>query len=296
MVGSRTPLAGPLAAPVAVVLLAMLSFQIGAAIAKSLFLVVGASGATALRMGIAALMLLVYWRPWRLRPDARTLRAIVVYGISLGCMNLLFYSALRRLPLGIAVALEFTGPLAVALWGSRRAIDFLWAALAAAGLLAILPRGAAPLAMDPVGIAFALGAGACWAVYIVVGKRAGSEMGGRSTALGMLVGACLVVPLGVAAEGSRLFSTAILPAAVAVALLSSALPYSMEMYALTRLPTRTFGILMSLDPAFAALAGLAFLGERLTGLQWLAVFCVMLASGGSALTSRGAPEAVPAAG
>jgi len=289
-------MANPVAAPVAVVLLAMLSFQVGAALAKTLFLVVGAPGAAALRMGFAACMLLVYWRPWRLRPDARTLRAVIVYGVSLGAMNLLFYSALRRLPLGIAVALEFTGPLAVALWGSRRAVDFLWAGLACAGLLALLPREAATPPMDPVGIAFALGAGACWAVYILIGKHVGSEMGGPSTALGMLVGACVVVPIGVVAEGSRLLSTAILPVAVAVAFLSSALPYSMEMYALTRLPTRTFGILMSLDPALAALAGWVFLGEHLAGLQWLAVFCVMLASGGSAVTSRAGPEAVPAAG
>jgi inner membrane transporter RhtA len=284
----------PVAAPVVVVLLAMLSFQTGAAIAKTLFPVVGAAGAAALRMGLACAMLLIYWRPWRLRPDARALRAIVLYGVSLGSMNLLFYSALQRLPLGIAVALEFTGPLAVAIGGSRRALDFLWAALACAGLLALLPRGPGQVAIDPVGILFALAAGACWAIYILVGKRVGSQSGGPSTALGMLVGACLVVPVGVAADGSHWVSAAIVPAAVAVAFLSSALPYSLEMYALTRLPTRTFGILMSLDPALAALAGLAFLGERLSGLQWLAVFAVMLASGGSAATARAEPQAVPA--
>jgi inner membrane transporter RhtA len=286
-------MAHPFAAPVAVVLLAMLSFQGGAAIAKTLLPLVGAPGAAALRLGLASLMLLAYWRPWRLRPDAASWRAIVLYGASLGCMNLLFYLALQRLPLGIAVALEFTGPLAVAIGSSRRAIDFLWVTLAAAGLLALLPRSA-PLAMDRVGIAFALGAGAWWALYIVVGKRVGSQSGGPSTALGMLVGACIIVPIGAVAEGSRLLATALLPAAIAVAFLSSALPYSMEMYALPRLPTRTFGILMSLDPAVAALAGLVFLGERLSALQWLAVVCVMLASAGSAATSRSAPETVQA--
>jgi inner membrane transporter RhtA len=284
----------PLAAPIAVVLLAMLSFQAGAAIAKTLFPVLGAAGTAALRMGFACLMLLVYWRPWRLRPDARALRAIALYGLCLGCMNLLYYLALQRLPLGIAVALEFTGPLGVAIWGSRRPIDLLWVALAAGGLLALLPQGAAHGAMDFAGVGFALGAGACWALYIVIGKRVGSQSGGQSTALGMLVGACLVVPIGVAADGSRMLSAAILPAAVAVAFLSSALPYSMEMYALTRLPTRTFGILMSLDPALAALAGRAFLGEQLGALQWLAVLGVMLASGGSAATARATTDAVPA--
>lgn len=265
---------------------AMFSFQIGAAVAKQLFPAVGASGATALRLGLASLMLLAAWRPWRIRPSARETRLIVVYGLALGWMNFLFYLSLSRIPLGIAVALEFTGPLSLALATSRRPIDFAWIALAAAGLLALLPLGLESKPLDPAGIGFALGAGVCWALYIVFGQKAGNAHGGQTAALGMLVGAIAIVPIGVAHAGASLFAPAVLPAAFAIALLSSALPYSLEMYALTRLPTRTFGVLMSGDPALGALSGLIFLGEKLSLIQWGAIVSIMLASAGSAATSR----------
>jgi inner membrane transporter RhtA len=275
--------------PIAVLIAAMICFQTGAALAKTLIPVVGASGAVALRLGFATLMLWLVWRPWRMRLRAPAARTLVMYGIALGCMNLLFYSALQRIPLGIAVALEFTGPLAVAMASSNRPLDFLWIALAALGLLMLLPLGAASQLLDPVGIACALGAGVCWALYIVFGRRAGIQHGGQTTAIGMLIGAIVIVPFGVAHAGSRLLSPAILPAALGVALLSSALPYSLEMFAMTRLPTRTFGVLLSLDPALGALSGLGFLGERLTWLQWAAIGSIVLASAGSAATSRSTP-------
>lgn len=275
--------------PIAVLIAAMICFQTGAALAKTLIPVVGASGAVALRLGFATLMLWLVWRPWRMRLRAPAARTLVMYGIALGCMNLLFYSALQRIPLGIAVALEFTGPLAVAMASSNRPLDFLWIALAALGLLMLLPLGAASQVLDPVGIACALGAGVCWALYIVFGRRAGIQHGGQTTAIGMLIGAIVIVPFGVAHAGSRLLSPAILPAALGVALLSSALPYSLEMFAMTRLPTRTFGVLLSLDPALGALSGLGFLGERLTWLQWAAIGSIVLASAGSAATSRSTP-------
>ena len=212
-------------------------------------------------------------------------------------MNLCFYAALRTIPLGITVAVEFTGPLAVALFASSRGIDYLWIALAVLGLAVLLPLGDPhgalagglardpAVAVDPIGLAYALGAGFCWAIYIVFGKRAGAQVGGQSTALGVLVGTLVILPFGIADAGSRLLSPSLLPAAIGVALLSSALPYSLEMFALPRMPTRTFGVLMSLEPAIAALVGFGFLGERLTVWQWAAILSIMLATGGSAATS-----------
>jgi inner membrane transporter RhtA len=272
--------------PVAVLIVAMFCFQIGAALAKQLFPIVGALGTTALRLGLASLMLLMVWRPWRVRPNAREARTIVMYGLAMGWMNLFFYLSLNRIPLGIAVALEFTGPLAVAIATSRRAIDFAWIALAAAGLIVLLPWGRESKPLDPAGIAYALAAGVCWALYIVFGQKAGNAHGGQTAALGTLAAAIVIMPIGIAQSGTALLSPALLPTACAMALLSSALPYSLEMYALTRLPTRTFGVLMSANPALGALSGLIFLGETLSIVQWGAIASIMFASAGSAATSR----------
>lgn len=278
----------PLAASLLILLVAMVSVQIGAVVAKTQLPLVGAPGATAQRLALGALMLLIVLRPWRSRPGPGAARAIAVYGAAMGCMNLLFYSALRTIPLGIAVAMEFTGPLAVAMLGSRRPIDFVWVALTAAGLFMLLPVGDSSREVDPIGIGYALGAGFCWALYILFGKRAGMHHGGQTAALGMLVAAILIVPVGIADAGARLLDPSLLPAACAMALLSSAIPYSLEMFALTRLPTRTFGVLMSLEPVLGAIAGLVFLGERLSAVQWAAVFSIVIASGGSAAMSRSA--------
>jgi inner membrane transporter RhtA len=275
-----------IALPVGMLIVAMASIQLGAVLVKGLFPLIGAAGATALRLALASCMLLAVWRPWRMRPTAREVRSIVIYGLAMGWMNLFFYLSLNRIPLGIAVALEFTGPLAVAMAASHRAVDFLWVALAAAGLLALLPLGIESRPLAPAGIGFALAAGFCWALYILFGQRAGAVHGGGTAALGTLVGAVVIVPIGIAHAGAALFSPALMPAACAVALLSSALPYSLEMYALARLPTRTFGVLMSLSPALGALSGLCFLAERLTAIQWAAIASIMLASGGTAATSR----------
>lgn len=282
------------AVPIAVLIAAMFCFQIGAVIAKGLFPVAGAAGTTALRMAFASLILLAVWRPWRLRLRAREIRVIVYYGLSLGCMNLLFYQSLSTIPLGIAVALEFAGPLALAMAASRRAVDFLWILMAALGLLALLPLGFEAQHLDATGVAYGLAAGIFWALYILFGRKAGAAHGGQTTALGMLVGAVVVVPIGVAQSGAHLFSPAILPAALGVALLSSAIPYSLEMLAMSKLPTRTVGVLMSLDPALGALSGLFFLGERLSPIQWAAIASIMAASAGSAATSRPAgPQRLP---
>lgn len=279
------------------VLVAMSSIQLGASLAKGLFPVLGAQGATALRLVFAALILLAVWRPWRTRVTGRELRVVMVYGAALGVMNLTFYMALSRIPLGIAVAIEFTGPLAVALLSTRRALDFVWALLAVAGILLILPLTKSSAALDPLGVVWALAAGTCWALYILFGQRAGAAVhGGTATSLGMVTAALLAVPFGVAHAGRALLEVSLWPAALGVAVLSSALPYSLEMIALKALPTRTFGILMSLEPALAALSGLVFLREQLTGVQWVAITCVILASAGSAASSRQTvvpPEAAP---
>jgi len=272
--------------PLAALLVAMVSVQTGAALVKGLFPRVGVAGATTLRLALASLMLLAVWRPWRRLPKARETRSLLVYGVAMGIMNLCFYSALARIPLGIAVALEFSGPLVVAIAASHRAVDFAWVALAALGLLALLPLGRAHAPLSPAGIAFALAAGACWALYIVFGQKAGSLHGGMTAALGTVIGAIVITPFGLAQAGAALLDARILPAACGVALLSSALPYSLEMYALTRLPTRTFGVLMSVEPALGALSGWCFLHERLSLVQWAAVASIMLASAGSTITSR----------
>jgi inner membrane transporter RhtA len=219
---------------------------------------------------------------------------IVAYGLALGCMNFCFYMSLRSIPLGIAVALEFGGPLALAMAASRRAVDFVWILMAAVGLLALLPIGLSSQSLDVAGAAYALAAGVFWALYIFFGRKAGAAHGGQTTALGMVVAAIVIVPIGAVQAGTQLLSPSILPAALGMAVLSSALPYSLEMLAMPRLPTRTVGVLMSLDPALGALSGLLFLGEHLSWIQWLAVACIMAASAGSAATSRdAAPKLLP---
>jgi inner membrane transporter RhtA len=274
----------PIAVPIAALMVAMVCFQLGAALAKGLFPIVGAGGTAALRLAIASLILLAVWRPWHIRFTPMQLRTVIVYGVAMGWMNFFFYLALSYIPLGITMALEFTGPLGVALFASRRAVDFLWILLAALGLAALLPIGLGGPPLSGLGIAFALAAGACWALYIVFGRKAGAAHGGQITALGTVIGALVIVPIGVAHSGVQLFSPAILPVAIGVAVLSSALPYSLEMFAMPRIATRTFGVLMSLNPALGALSGLIFLGESLTLIQWTAIASIVAASAGSAAT------------
>jgi inner membrane transporter RhtA len=277
---------------VVLLVVAMVSIQIGAATAKQLFPVVGSTGATALRLLFAALILCAVLRPWRLRMTPAVWRSILIYGVAVAGMNGLFYAALRTVPLGIAIALEFTGPLLVAMLSSRRVVDFLWIGLAIGGLLLLLPLGLTSTGVDPLGALLALGTGACWALYIVFGQKAGAEHGVQMTAVGVVIAAACALPFGIAQAGAALFTPDIIPFAVAVAVLSTALPYSLEMVALGRLPTKTFGTLMSLEPAIGALAGLVLLGERLTGTQWLAIGAIIGASVG-ATTTDARKEEVP---
>ncbi|SLM62669.1 MULTISPECIES: threonine/homoserine exporter RhtA [Dickeya] len=275
--------------PVLLIVIAMLSIQSGAALAKTVFPLTGASGMTALRLAIGTLILLLVFKPWRRRVGSARL-PLLVYGITLGGMNYLFYLALRTVPLGIVVALEFTGPLAVALISSRRVPDFIWVLLAATGLWLLLPLGQHADNLDLAGVAFAVGAGACWAGYILFGQKAGASHGASTVALGSLIAALVYCPLGLMFSDIRvLLSFDVLPMGIAVALLSTALPYSLEMLALTRLPARTFSTLMSLEPAIAALSGIVFLHEQLSALQWLALACIIAASLGITLTVKQKP-------
>jgi len=283
-------------ASVVLLLVAMGSIQIGASFAKTLFHSVGAAGAVALRTALATLMLVVVLRPWRAKLAHGSWGALAVYGVSLGVMNLLYYMALRTLPLGITVSIEFAGPLTVAVLTSRRGLDFLWIGLAAAGLALLLPIGPSQGNVDPIGVLFALGAGACWALYIVFGQKAGADYGAQTVALGSVIASIIVVPIGVTAAGATLFSAAVLPYGLAIALLSTALPYTLEMIALTRLPARTFGILMSAEPVFGALVGWAMLREQLSVAQWAAITLIILASIGTSWTAtaqRASPVPMP---
>ncbi|MEO3865459.1 EamA family transporter [Rheinheimera fenheensis] len=268
------------------VLLAMVTIQSGASIAKQLFPLIGPDGTTALRLGFSALVLWLVFRPWRSLPQGRDWRAIVVYGLCLGGMNILFYLAIARIPLGIGVALEFTGPLAVALFSSRRKRDLIWVACAIAGILLLLPDMRGADALDPVGVMLALAAGACWAGYILFGKKTNTQSsGGITVALGMTVAAAVLVPTGFITQGVALLSWEVLPLGFLVGILSSAIPYSLEMVALRNMTSQNFSVFMSMEPAVAALAGFLILAELLTLWQWLAILLVIVASLGSSLTS-----------
>jgi inner membrane transporter RhtA len=272
--------------PILAVVVAIVSLQGGASLAKQLFPVVGAQGAVSLRLGFASLMVLAFWRPWRARPEPRAIPWILGYGAALGCMNMTFYMSLKTVPLGLAVALEFIGPLTVAVVASRRWADVIWVAMAALGIAMLLVMGPTTTRIDPLGAAFSLAAGVFWGLYIVLGKRAGAANPGHAAAYGAVVAAAIVIPVGVAHAGVQLLSPALLPLGLAVGFLTSALPYSLEMVAMARMPARTFGVLMSLEPAIGALSGFIFLHEQLSPLQMLAVALIMAASAGVVMEQR----------
>lgn len=260
----------------------LVSLSIGTSFAKSLFPALGAEGTTAYRLVFAMLMLMAVFRPWRRKWVWADALPLGLYGVTLGVMNLLFYSAIKTIPFGVAIAIEFTGPLAVAVWTSKKTSDWLWVALAILGLGLLLPLPGTDAALDPLGMGLALAAGICWALYIVFGQRVAMRYGGMATPLGMLAAALVVAPIGVFHAGSALFDPQWLMAGLAVALLSSAIPYALEMFALNHLPKNTFSILLSLEPAVGALAGWLVLSEGLTPFQGLAIAMVMAASMGTA--------------
>ena len=283
------------------VLVGMGSVQIGASLAKLLFPLLGAVDTACARVVLAAIVLLLIARPWRrgmvLLPTRRAAMTILAYGLSLAVMNTVFYAALARLPLGITVAIEFMGPLTLALAGSRRALDLLWVALAVGGLLILLQPWQLAQShdghrLDPVGILLAAIAGVTWALYILAGRRLGGQVeGNTATALGMTIAAIAVLPFGWGAVPILAGNPALLASAFGLAMLSSAVPYSIEMMAMRRMSMRGFSIMMSLEPAIAAVAGLLLLGEQLSPLRWLAIGGIVAASLGSAAAGD-APQPV----
>ncbi|HEX5469059.1 MAG TPA: EamA family transporter [Gaiellaceae bacterium] len=281
---SRTVEAARVPAP-ALVLAGIVSVQLGAAVAKSLFDDLTPTGVVALRLLFGSLVLGLLFRPRIRNRPAAELRLAVVFGLVLVSMNLCFFQALDRIPLGIAVTLEFVGPLAVALAGSRRRADVVWVALAASGIALLAPGIGGGL--DGVGVAFALAAGGLWGAYILLGVRVGKAFAGPTgLVVAMAVGACIAVPLGAASAGASLLVPGLLAAGFGVALLSSAIPWSLELEALRRLPTHVFGVLMSLEPAVGALVGFVVLGEHLGLRPVVAIGLVVVASAGAARGAR----------
>ena len=276
--------------PTLLVLAAVASVQFGAALAKTLFDELGPGGTVFVRVVFAALVLALIWRPRLAGHDRREIGLAVVFGLVLAAMNLAFYASIERIPLGIAVTFEFVGPLGVAVFGSRRALDLLWVALAAAGILLLSDLGGGG-GLDGVGVALAFTAGALWAAYILLSARVGQAFpGGTGLALAMLVATVPLAPVGIAAAGSDLLVPWILLVGAAVGVLSSAIPYTLELEALRRLPVGVFGVLMSLEPAVAALAGFVVLGEELATRELAAILLVVAASAGAAHGATVAPR------
>lgn len=279
--GLQPPVGRERAAAVVLVLAAAVSPQVGAVIAVSLFDELGPAGAAFLRLAFAAIVLWAIWRP-RLAGDLRLAGA---FGVALGLMNWSFYEAIDRIPLGVAVTIEFAGPLLVAVIGSRRPLDGVWIALAAVGIVVLVNPGGG--SMDAAGVGFAVAAGAFWMAYIYLSKRTGAAFpGGSGLAIAMAVGALIVLPAGVIQAGGALAEPHLLGSALVVAIASSVLPYSLELVALRRLPEAVFGVLMSLDPAVAALAGFLVLHQDLGVRELLGIAMVIVASAGAASLSH----------
>lgn len=275
--------------PIPAVLLAIISVQCGAAIAKGLFPEIGAAATASLRIGLSAIILLIAFRPKLSQLNAKQWKYVILYGLSLGAMNMVFYMAIERIPIGLGVTLEFVGPLVLAIFSSKKAIDFIWVILAAVGIALIAPWTSKGL--DLFGVLLALLAGAFWAAYILLGGRISKIMkGGEAVAVGMLFATILILPFGFAGGGFSHLNPKLLALGAALALLSSAIPFTLEITALKQLPPRTFSILMSLEPAMASLAAFVFLQEYLTLVECAAVACVVIASAGSSLTAKKAAK------
>jgi inner membrane transporter RhtA len=274
--------------PTVLVMLGIVSAQLGAAIAKTLFESLGPGGTVFLRIAFAALVLLVLVRPKLGGHDGNAYLVAGLFGLALALMNFSLYLAIDRIPLGVAVTLEFVGPLGVAVAGSRRILDVLWVVLAAAGILLLAPLGAfGGMDLDPVGVAFALLAGCLWASYILLSARTGSAFpGGTGLVIALCVGTVVMAPVGIAGAGSALLDPKLLLAGFGVAMLSSAIPFYLDLEALRKIPARIFGVLMSLEPAVAALAGLLVLGERLGIRAVVAIALVTVAAAGASLFGR----------
>ena len=259
-------------------LCSQLSLNIGAAVAKHLFPLIGVEGVTAYRVGFAALLMMAVFRPWRTPLTWPQARNVAIYGSVIGLMNLMIYRSFSLIPLGIAVAIEVAGPLTVAVLSSRRPRDMVAIGLAVAGLYFLLPIHGHVDQLDSVGVAYAAGAAVCWALYIVVGKRVSVMHGGQSVAWGMTAASLFILPIGAWYSGAVLLTPSYMAIGLAIAVMSSALPYTLEMLSMRNLSSRTFSMFSSAAPALSALAGMLLLGEHLTVTQWLAIAAIVLAS------------------
>jgi inner membrane transporter RhtA len=271
--------------PIAAVVSSTFCFQIGATFAKDLFPAIGPAGAACLRLGYAALMIWAVSRPWRQWPTNTPKLPMLGLGLSLAGVILFFYLALEHLPLGIAVSLQFLGPLSIAIFASRRAVDLVWAIIAAAGVWCLVGSGAGFDSIDPVGLFWALNAAACWAGYILFGQAASPAYGVTMGPIGMGLAAVFTLPIGLWQAGSALFDPALVPLALGVALFSAAIPFSLQLYALPRMPNRTFAIFTSIEPAIGALSGFVMLGERLALIQIIGIAAVIIAAIGAIRSS-----------
>lgn len=278
--------------PVAAIIGATAAFQVGAALAKSLFPAVGPQGAATLRIVLGAALLLLVTRPWRGWPARAPLASMVGLGLATAGAILFFYLAIGRLPQGVAIALQFLGPLGVAIAGSRRWSDLIWTALAAAGVWGLVGQGLGKTGLDPLGVVWALCAAASWAAYIVWGQTASRAFKSATPALAVGIAALIITPVGVHHAGAALLDPALVPLALLVALISTAIPFSLEMYALPRMPARTFAVLTSLEPAFGALFGLVILHETLAPAQIAGIAAVIAAAAGAAWSSQARPAAI----
>ncbi|RKS84509.1 inner membrane transporter RhtA [Orbus hercynius] len=276
--------------PIVIILISMASVQGSSSLAKHLFPILGPAGMTAWRLVFSSIMLVLIFKPWRKAVSKQAWKYIILYGLALGCMNFCFYAAISRIPIGIAVAIELTGPIMVAMCAARKLIDFIWLAIAITGLIMLLPIHQANADLDFVGIFLALGAGACWAMYIVFGRKAGQLHGSSSVAIGSVMVSIVIFPIGLWQSGDVMFSLDVLPLALLVALLASAIPYALDMIALPKVPALTFSTLMSLSPVLGALSGLMFLGETLSGYQWFSIMLIILSSIGTVLSIAHKPK------
>lgn len=275
--------------PTVLVLLAIVSVQFGSAIAKSLFTELGMWGVVSLRVSFSAMMLFTLWRLRWHSKIRQNLKAIITFGLVFALMNSFFYAAIARIPLGIAIALEFSGPLGLSILKSQRRLDSVWAILAGVGVILLTPLSGATV--DPWGITLALLAGICWALYILLAAQVGQKLPGiEGLAWALAISTVLLLPIGIATAGSALLNPRLLAMGAGVAMLSTAIPYSCEMMALRRLPVKVFGIMLSLEPMAGVVAGFFILGETLSARSLIACLLVSIAAAGSAKFQAPAPS------
>lgn len=259
----------------------LLSLQVGAAFAKTIFPLVGPEGVAALRIGITALILGLMIRPWTLKIERSSWRNILIYGSMIWLMNILIYRAFHHIPVGIAISIEVLGPLGVSLLSTKRKSDIVWIGFALFGVM-LLPYGQSSFSLDTIGVLHAVLAAVCWGIYINYASKI-AHLGAGGVSIGMVVAAFFSIPIAVAQVGLELFKPEVLALGLTVAILSSTLPFLLDVYALKNLPKSIFGVLMSASPAVSAIAGWFILEEQLSSVQWTGIFAISIACIGASL-------------